>query len=424
MNSNSNLTRRLLLKGMLVLPASATIPSFTFAATTKPHFNTITIGHVDHGKSTLTAALVNVASNAKTVSYDKIDTAQVEQIRGIALAASRVNYETDKRSYTHVDCPGHSDYVKNLIAGETTIDGAILVVSLSDGPMPQTREHILLSRQVGIASLVVFLNKKDLVDDDNDELTERVELEVRKLLSEYDYPGNDVPIIHGSALNALEESTNAPTDIGIKSVQELLCKMDTYFPDPVKDIHKPFLMPIEDVFFIEGRGTIVTGRIEQGILQKGKALEVVGLTATQNTRANGVEMFRKLLEEGRAGQNVGISLEGVTKDKVSRGQVLAQPGTIKAYSKFEAEVYILAKDEGGRHTPFFRGYRPQFYFRTTDVTGTIELPEGLEMVMPGDNLKFKVELITPVAMDLGLRFAIREGGRTVGAGVVSSIYST
>ena len=386
---------------------------------TKPHVNVGTIGHVDHGKTTLTAALTKVGAEkfgGTFKAYDQIDGAPEERARGITISTAHVEYESPNRHYAHVDCPGHADYVKNMITGAAQMDGAILVCSAADGPMPQTREHILLSRQVGVPNIVVFLNKADMVDDA--ELLELVEMEVRDLLSEYDFPGDDTPIIVGSALKALEGDTS---DIGVPAIEKLVEALDTYIPEPVRDIDKPFLMPVEDVFSISGRGTVVTGRIERGIVKVGEEIEIVGIRPTAKTTCTGVEMFRKLLDEGRAGDNVGVLLRGTKREEVERGQVLAKPGTITPHTLFEAEVYILGKDEGGRHTPFFKGYRPQFYFRTTDVTGECILPEGVEMVMPGDNIKMDVQLISPIAMDEGLRFAIREGGRTVGAGVVSKI---
>ena len=384
---------------------------------TKPHVNVGTIGHVDHGKTTLTAAITTVL--AKTYggdasAFDQIDNAPEERERGITISTSHVEYDTPARHYAHVDCPGHADYVKNMITGAAQMDGAILVVAATDGPMPQTREHILLGRQVGVPFMVVFMNKCDMVDDE--ELLELVEMEVRELLSEYEFPGDDLPVIQGSALKALEGDPAWEAKI-----LELADALDTYIPLPERDVDKPFLLPIEDVFSISGRGTVVTGRVERGILRTGDEVEIVGIKDTTKSTCTGVEMFRKLLDEGRAGENVGALLRGTKREDVERGQVLAKPGSIKPHTGFEAEVYVLSKDEGGRHTPFFKGYRPQFYFRTTDVTGAVELPEGVEMVMPGDNLKFKVELIHPIAMDEGLRFAIREGGRTVGAGVVAKI---
>ncbi|KZX36490.1 elongation factor Tu [Wohlfahrtiimonas chitiniclastica] len=385
----------------------------------KPHVNVGTIGHVDHGKTTLTAALTKVGADrfgGASQAYDQIDKAPEERARGITISTSHVEYESENRHYAHVDCPGHADYVKNMITGAAQMDGAILVCSAADGPMPQTREHILLSRQVGVPYIVVFLNKADMVDDA--ELIELVEMEVRDLLSTYDFPGDDTPIIVGSALKALEGDES---DIGVPAIIKLVDALDSYIPEPVREIDKPFLMPIEDVFSISGRGTVITGRIESGIVKVGEELEIVGITPTMKTTCTGVEMFRKLLDQGQAGDNVGVLLRGTKREEVQRGQVLAKPGSIKPHTKFEAEVYVLSKDEGGRHTPFFKGYRPQFYFRTTDVTGAVELPEGVEMVMPGDNIKMVVELINPIAMDEGLRFAIREGGRTVGAGVVAKI---
>ena len=386
---------------------------------TKPHVNVGTIGHVDHGKTTLTAALTTVLAKqfgGEVKGYDQIDNAPEERERGITIATAHVEYETENRHYAHVDCPGHADYVKNMITGAAQMDGAILVVSAADGPMPQTREHILLSRQVGVPYIVVYMNKADMVDDD--ELLELVEMEIRELLDKYEFPGDDTPIIIGSALKALEGDTS---DIGEPSIVKLAAALDEYIPQPERDVDKPFLMPIEDVFSISGRGTVVTGRIERGVVKVGEEIEIIGIKETQKTTVTGVEMFRKLLDQGQAGDNVGVLLRGTKREEVERGQVLANPGTINPHTKFEAEVYILSKDEGGRHTPFFNGYRPQFYFRTTDVTGAVDLPEGVEMVMPGDNVKFIVSLIAPIAMDEGLRFAVREGGRTVGAGVVSKI---
>ncbi|PYE31598.1 translation elongation factor 1A (EF-1A/EF-Tu) [Idiomarina fontislapidosi] len=383
----------------------------------KPHVNVGTIGHVDHGKTTLTAAITTVLAKVyggAAKDFAAIDNAPEEKERGITISTSHVEYDTPTRHYAHVDCPGHADYVKNMITGAAQMDGAILVVAATDGPMPQTREHILLSRQVGVPFIVVFMNKCDMVDDE--ELLELVEMEVRELLSEYEFPGDDLPVIQGSALKALEGDEEWS-----KKIVELADALDNYIPEPERDIDKPFIMPIEDVFSISGRGTVVTGRVERGIVRTGDECEIVGMKDTMKTTVTGVEMFRKLLDEGRAGENIGALLRGTKRDEVERGQVLAKPGTITPHTKFEAEVYVLSKDEGGRHTPFFKGYRPQFYFRTTDVTGAVELPEGVEMVMPGDNLKFVVELIAPIAMDEGLRFAIREGGRTVGAGVVSKI---
>ncbi|HAT1130672.1 TPA: elongation factor Tu, partial [Legionella pneumophila] len=375
-----------------------------------------TIGHVDHGKTTLTAAITTIMAKkygGTAKAYDQIDAAPEERERGITISTAHVEYESASRHYAHVDCPGHADYVKNMITGAAQMDGAILVVSAADGPMPQTREHILLSRQVGVPYIVVFMNKADMVDDP--ELLELVEMEVRDLLSSYDFPGDDIPIVVGSALKALE---GEDSDIGVKAIEKLVETMDSYIPEPVRNIDKPFLLPIEDVFSISGRGTVVTGRVESGIVKVGEEVEIVGIRDTQKTTCTGVEMFRKLLDEGRAGDNVGVLLRGTKRDEVERGQVLAKPGTIKPHTKFEAEVYVLSKEEGGRHTPFFNGYRPQFYFRTTDVTGTCDLPSGVEMVMPGDNVQLVVSLHAPIAMDEGLRFAIREGGRTVGAGVV------
>ena len=386
----------------------------------KPHVNIGTIGHIDHGKTTLTAAItknLSLKGDADFVAFDEIDKAPEEKERGITIATAHVEYETENRHYAHVDCPGHADYIKNMITGAAQMDGAILVVAATDGPMPQTREHILLARQVGVPNLVVFLNKVDLVDDE--ELLELVELEVRELLSKYDYPGDDIPIVMGSALKALESDDVSSDDSA--PIFELMQACDDYFPEPERDIDKPFLMPIEDVFSISGRGTVVTGRVERGILKVGEEVEIVGIKETEKTTCTGVEMFRKLLDQGQAGDNVGALLRGVKREDVERGQVLAAPGSIKPHRKFKAEVYVLSKDEGGRHTPFFSGYRPQFYFRTTDITGVIALDEGVEMVMPGDNATFHVELIAPIAMDPGLRFAIREGGRTVGAGVVTEI---
>ena len=385
----------------------------------KPHVNVGTIGHVDHGKTTLTAALTRVGAEVfggETRAFDQIDNAPEERARGITISTSHVEYQSHERHYAHVDCPGHADYVKNMITGAAQMDGAILVCSAADGPMPQTREHILLSRQVGVPYIVVFLNTADMVDDP--ELLELVEMEVRELLDQYDFPGDDTPIIVGSALKALEGDTS---DIGMPAVQKLIETLDSYIPEPERAIDQAFLMPIEDVFSISGRGTVVTGRIERGIINVGDEIEIVGIKDTTKTTCTGVEMFRKLLDEGRAGENVGVLLRGTKRDEVERGQVLAKPGSINPHTKFECEVYVLSKDEGGRHTPFFKGYRPQFYFRTTDVTGACELPSGTEMVMPGDNVKLSVELICPIAMEEGLRFAIREGGRTVGAGVVSKI---
>ena len=385
----------------------------------KPHVNVGTIGHVDHGKTTLTAAITTIMAKkfgGTAKAYDQIDAAPEERERGITISTAHVEYESANRHYAHVDCPGHADYVKNMITGAAQMDGGILVVSAADGPMPQTREHILLSRQVGVPYIVVFMNKADMVDDA--ELLELVEMEVRDLLSSYDFPGDDIPIIVGSALKALEGDTS---DIGVPAIEKLVETMDSYIPEPVRNIDKAFLLPIEDVFSISGRGTVVTGRIESGIVKVGEEVEIVGIHDTQKTICTGVEMFRKLLDEGRAGDNVGVLLRGTKRDEVERGQVLSKPGAIKPHTKFEAEVYVLSKEEGGRHTPFFNGYRPQFYFRTTDVTGTCDLPSGIEMVMPGDNVQLVINLHAPIAMDEGLRFAIREGGRTVGAGVVAKI---
>jgi len=385
----------------------------------KPHCNIGTIGHVDHGKTSLTAAITKVLAEtggATFTAYDQIDKAPEERARGITISTAHVEYETENRHYAHVDCPGHADYVKNMITGAAQMDGAILVVSAADGPMPQTREHILLARQVGVPSLVVFMNKVDMVDDP--ELLELVELEVRELLSSYNFPGDDIPIIKGSALMALEGKS---PEIGHEAILELMRNVDSYIPQPERPVDRPFLMPIEDVFSISGRGTVVTGRVERGIVKVGEEIEIVGLKATTKTTVTGVEMFRKLLDQGQAGDNIGALLRGTKREDVERGQVLAAPGTITPHTKFQAEAYILTKEEGGRHTPFFTNYRPQFYFRTTDVTGMVELPSGVEMVMPGDNVQMEVELIAPIAMDEGLRFAIREGGRTVGAGVVAKI---
>ena len=387
---------------------------------TKPHINVGTIGHVDHGKTTLTAALTKICAEARGgdyVAYDQIDNAPEERERGITIATAHVEYESENRHYAHVDCPGHADYVKNMITGAAQMDGAILVVSAADGPMPQTREHILLARQVGVPYIMVYMNKVDQVDDE--ELLELVDMEIRELLSSYDFPGDDIPVITGSALMALEGDES---EIGVPSILRLIEAMDSYFPVPVRELDKPFLLPIEDVFSISGRGTVVTGRIDRGVVKVGEEIEIVGIKETVKTTCTGVEMFRKLLDEGRAGDNVGVLLRGIKREEVERGQVLAHSGSIHPHTKFEAEVYILSKDEGGRHTPFFKGYRPQFYFRTTDITGAVELPEGVEMVMPGDNVQMKVELIAPIAMEEGLRFAIREGGRTVGAGVVAKIF--
>ena len=385
----------------------------------KPHVNVGTIGHVDHGKTTLTAAITTIMAKkygGTAKAYDQIDAAPEERERGITISTAHVEYESANRHYAHVDCPGHADYVKNMITGAAQMDGGILVVSAADGPMPQTREHILLSRQVGVPFIVVFMNKADMVDDK--ELLELVEMEVRDLLSSYDFPGDDIPVIIGSALKALEGDTS---EVGVPAIEKLIEAMDSYIPEPVRNIDKAFLLPIEDVFSISGRGTVVTGRIESGIVKVGEEVEIVGIKDTVKTICTGVEMFRKLLDEGRAGDNVGILLRGTKREDVERGQVLAKPGSIKPHTKFEAEVYVLSKEEGGRHTPFFNGYRPQFYFRTTDVTGTCDLPAGVEMVMPGDNVQLVINLHAPIAMDEGLRFAIREGGRTVGAGVVAKI---
>lgn len=385
----------------------------------KPHINVGTIGHVDHGKTTLTAALTKVLSaqyGGEFRAYDQIDNAPEERERGITIATSHVEYETKNRHYAHVDCPGHADYVKNMITGAAQMDGAILVVSAADGPMPQTREHILLARQVGVPYILVYLNKADMVDDP--ELLELVEMEVRELLDSYQFPGDETPIVVGSALKALEGDE---TEIGVASIMKLVEAMDAYVPEPQRAIDQPFLMPIEDVFSISGRGTVVTGRAERGIIKVGDEIEIVGIQETQKTICTGVEMFRKLLDEGRAGDNIGVLLRGTKREDVERGQVLAKPGSITPHTKFQAEIYVLSKEEGGRHTPFFKGYRPQFYFRTTDVTGAVDLPEGVEMVMPGDNIQVTVSLIAPIAMEEGLRFAVREGGRTVGAGVVSKI---
>jgi elongation factor Tu len=388
----------------------------------KPHANVGTIGHVDHGKTTLTAAMTKVMAmkgQASFRSFDSIDNAPEEKARGITIATAHVEYETDKRHYAHVDCPGHADYIKNMITGAAQMDGAILVVSAADGPMPQTREHILLARQVNVPYIVVYLNKVDMVDDP--ELLDLVELEVRELLSKYQFPGDEIPIVRGSALKALESGSTDPGAEEYKSIIELVDAIDSYIPTPERPIDKPFLMPIEDVFSISGRGTVVTGRVERGVVKVGEEVEIVGLGETRKTVATGVEMFRKLLDEGRAGDNIGVLLRGIGKDEVERGQVLSKPGSITPHSKFKASVYVLTKEEGGRHTPFFNGYRPQFYFRTTDVTGVVKLPEGVEMVMPGDNVNISVEMIAPIAMEKEVRFAIREGGRTVGAGVVTEI---
>ena len=385
----------------------------------KPHVNVGTIGHVDHGKTTLTAAITKVMAGkhgGEATAFENIDAAPEERERGITIATAHVEYESDNRHYAHVDCPGHADYVKNMITGAAQMDGAILVCSAADGPMPQTREHILLAKQVGVPYIVVFLNKADMVDDA--ELIELVEMEIRELLDQYEFPGDDTPVIIGSALKALEGDTS---EIGAPAVEKLVSTMDEYFPEPKRDIDQPFLLPIEDVFSISGRGTVVTGRVERGIIKVGEEVDIVGIKDTQTTTVTGVEMFRKLLDEGRAGDNVGVLIRGTKREEVERGQVLAHKGTITPHTSFEAEIYVLSKEEGGRHTPFFKGYRPQFYFRTTDVTGNVILPEGVEMVMPGDNVKMTVDLINSIAMDDGVRFAIREGGRTVGAGVVAKI---
>ena len=389
---------------------------------TKPHVNVGTIGHVDHGKTTLTSAITKYLSlkgKAEFMAYDSIDKAPEERERGLTIAIAHVEYETDKRHYAHIDCPGHADYIKNMITGAAQMDGAILVVSAADGPMPQTREHILLAKQVRVPHIVVFLNKVDMVDDP--ELIELVELEVRELLNQYEFPGDDISIIRGSALKAMQSETKDQGAEEYQCIQQLLDAIDERIPEPVRDIDKPFLMPIEDVFSISGRGTVVTGRAERGIIKVGDEVEIVGFTPTQKTVCTGVEMFRKILDEGRAGDNIGVLLRGTKREEVERGQVVAKPGSITPHKKFKAEVYVLTKEEGGRHTPFFNGYRPQFYFRTTDVTGVAKLPDGVEMVMPGDNIRMEIELITPIAMEKELRFAIREGGRTVGAGVISEI---
>ena len=388
----------------------------------KPHLNVGTIGHIDHGKTTLTSAMTKVLSTkglAEWIPFDQIDKAPEEKARGITIQLAHVEYETEKRHYAHIDCPGHADYIKNMITGAAQMDGAILVVAATDGPMPQTREHVLLARQVNVPAMVVFMNKTDMVDDE--ELLDLVELEVRELLSKYGFPGDDVPIIRGSALKALECGCGKEDCEWCGKIWELIKAMDEYIPEPVREVDKPFLMPIEDIFSISGRGTVVTGKVERGVLRPGEEVEIVGLRPTIKTVATSIEMFRKILDEALPGDNVGVLLRGVGKDDVERGQVLAKPGTINPHTKFKAEVYVLKKEEGGRHTPFFNGYRPQFYFRTTDVTGVVKLPEGVEMVMPGDNATFEVELIAPIAMEKGLRFAIREGGRTVGAGVVSKV---
>jgi elongation factor Tu len=389
---------------------------------TKPHVNIGTIGHVDHGKTTLTAAITKVLGLKKLATFmpfDQIDKAPEEKERGLTIAIAHVEYETEKRHYAHIDCPGHADYIKNMITGAAQMDGTILVVSAADGPMPQTREHVLLAKQVRVPSIVVFLNKVDMVDDP--ELLDLVELEVRELLSGYDFPGDDIPVVRGSALKALESDSQDPAAPEFECIWNLMNAVDGFIPEPVRDVDKDFLMPIEDVFSISGRGTVVTGRVERGVVKVSEEIEIVGITPTQKTVVTGVEMFRKVLDEGRAGDNIGVLLRGVKREEVERGQVLAKPGSITPHRKFKSEVYILTKEEGGRHTPFFNGYRPQFYFRTTDVTGVVALPEGVEMVMPGDNVTFQVELITPIALEKELRFAIREGGRTVGAGVVTEI---
>jgi len=389
---------------------------------TKPHVNVGTIGHIDHGKTTLTAAITLCLSRtgmAQYISFDEIDKAPEEKERGITIATAHVEYETENRHYAHVDCPGHADYIKNMITGAAQMDGAVLVVGADDGPMPQTREHILLARQVGVPSIVVFLNKTDMVDDK--ELIELVDLELRELLTKYEFPGEDTPIVHGSALKALECGCGKTDCPNCGPVMELLDAIDEFIPEPVRDTEKPFLMPVEDVFSISGRGTVVTGRVDRGVIRVGDEVEVVGIRDTQKTVCTGVEMFRKVLDEGRAGDNIGVLLRGIKREEVQRGQVVAQPNTITPHTRFKAEVYVLTKEEGGRHTPFFNGYRPQFYFRTTDVTGVVTLPEGVEMVMPGDNVSLEVALITPIAMEKELRFAIREGGKTVGAGVISDI---
>ena len=388
----------------------------------KPHVNVGTIGHVDHGKTTLTSAITKclaAVGNTKALDFDQIDNAPEERERGVTIQTFHAEYETAKRHYAHVDCPGHADYIKNMITGAAQMDGAILVVAATDGPMPQTREHILLARQVNVPAIVVFLNKCDEMEDE--ELLELVELEVRELLSSYDYPGDDLPVIRGSALKAMQTETASPDNPDCKAIYELMDAVDSYIPEPVREIDKPFLMPVEDVFTISGRGTVATGRAERGIIKTGQEVEIIGLRDTKKSVVTGVEMFRKILDEGRAGDNIGLLLRGVSRDEVTRGQVIAAPGSIKPHTKFEGEVYILTKDEGGRHTPFFTGYRPQFYFRTTDVTGSSNLPEGMEMVMPGDNVTLSAELIVPIAMEEGVRFAIREGGHTVGAGVVTKV---
>ena len=388
----------------------------------KPHVNVGTIGHVDHGKTTLTSAITKclaVTTNTKALDFDQIDNAPEERERGVTIQTFHAEYETDKRHYAHVDCPGHADYIKNMITGAAQMDGAILVVAATDGPMPQTREHILLARQVNVPAIVVFLNKCDEMEDED--LLELVEMEVRELLSSYDYPGDDIPVIRGSALQAMESENPGPDDPCCKAIYELMDAVDSFIPEPVRDIDKPFLMPVEDVFTISGRGTVATGRADRGIIKTGQDVEIIGLKATKKSVVTGVEMFRKILDEGRAGDNIGLLLRGVNRDEIDRGQVIAAPGSIKPATKFEGEVYILGHEEGGRHTPFFNGYRPQFYFRTTDVTGVAHLPEGVEMIMPGDNVTLTAELIVPIAMEEGVRFAIREGGHTVGAGVVTKV---
>ena len=388
----------------------------------KPHVNVGTIGHVDHGKTTLTSAITKclaVTTNTKALDFDQIDNAPEERERGVTIQTFHAEYETDKRHYAHVDCPGHADYIKNMITGAAQMDGAILVVAATDGPMPQTREHILLARQVNVPAIVVFLNKCDEMEDED--LLELVEMEVRELLSSYDYPGDEIPVIRGSALKAMQTETAGPDNPDCKAIYELMDAVDNYIPEPVREIEKPFLMPVEDVFTISGRGTVATGRADRGIIKTGQDVEIIGLKATKKSVVTGVEMFRKILDEGRAGDNIGLLLRGVNRDEIDRGQVIAAPGSIKPHTKFEGEVYILGHEEGGRHTPFFNGYRPQFYFRTTDVTGVAHLPEGVEMIMPGDNVTLTAELIVPIAMEEGVRFAIREGGHTVGAGVVTKV---
>jgi len=390
----------------------------------KPHVNVGTIGHIDHGKTTLTAAITKVlafTNQASFIAFDEIDKAPEEKERGITIATAHVEYQTNNRHYAHVDCPGHADYIKNMITGAAQMDGAILVVSAPDGPMPQTREHVLLARQVEVPAMVVFLNKVDMMAEEDEELLDLVDLELRELLTSYKFPGDDIPIIRGSALKALESESTDPQAPEYACIHELMDAVDSYIPEPERDVDKPFLMPIEDVFTISGRGTVVTGRVDRGIVNTGNEVEIVGIRETQKTVVTGVEMFRKILDEGRAGDNIGCLLRGIKRTEVERGQVVAAPGSIKPYKKMKAEVYVLKKEEGGRHTPFFKGYRPQFYFRTTDVTGVVELPEGVEMVMPGDNTNLEIELITPIAAEKGLNFAIREGGRTVGAGVVTEI---